>query len=179
MNQLCFRAYHFPPRKRGILKNRSRFFSYKEKSIKERNFKMKEKANNDNRNFSKSNDDENNENGEEEEDNNKMKIINNINSIEIENQNKNIYKKIISNASLSRKGLNRPDEQMKINQDTLFKVKFGDINYSYYGVCDGHGPSGHFVSDFIKSNIAFIVYFIFNIIFTKIKLKSFFINITL
>ena len=47
---------------------------------------------------------------------------------------------------------------MKINQDTLFKVKFGDINYSYYGVCDGHGPSGHFVSDFIKSNIAFIVY---------------------
>ena len=122
------------------------------------NFKMKEKANNDNRDFSKSNDNENNENGEEEEDNNKMKIINNINSIEIENQNKNIYKKIISNASLSRKGLNRPDEQMKINQDTLFKVKFGDINYSYYGVCDGHGPSGHFVSDFIKSNIAFIVY---------------------
>ena len=46
----------------------------------------------------------------------------------------------------------------KINQDALFKVKFGDINYSYYGVCDGHGPSGHFVSDFIKSNIAFIVY---------------------
>ena len=75
-----------------------------------------------------------------------------------ENKNKIIYKKIISNASLSRRGLNRPDEVMKINQDTLFKVKFGDINYSYYGVCDGHGPSGHFVSDFIKSNIAFIVY---------------------
>ena len=73
-------------------------------------------------------------------------------------EDKIIYKKIISNASLSRRGLNRPDEPMKINQDTLFKVKFGDINYSYYGVCDGHGPSGHFVSDFIKSNIAFIVY---------------------
>ena len=73
-------------------------------------------------------------------------------------QNNIISKKIISNASLSRRGLNRPDEPMKINQDTLFKVKFGDINYSYYGVCDGHGPSGHFVSDFIKSNIAFIVY---------------------
>jgi len=72
--------------------------------------------------------------------------------------NKIINKKIISNASLCRRGLNRPDEMMKINQDTLFKVKFGDINYSYYGVCDGHGPSGHFVSDFIKSNIAFIVY---------------------
>jgi serine/threonine protein phosphatase PrpC len=75
-----------------------------------------------------------------------------------EKKNKVICKKIISNASLSRRGLNRPDEVMKINQDTLFKVKFGDINYSYYGVCDGHGPSGHFVSDFIKSNIAFIVY---------------------
>ena len=75
-----------------------------------------------------------------------------------EKKNKVIYKKIISNASLSRRGLNRPDEVMKTNQDTLFKVKFGDINYSYYGVCDGHGPSGHFVSDFIKSNIAFIVY---------------------
>ena len=72
--------------------------------------------------------------------------------------NKIINKKIISNASLCRRGLNRPDEMMKINQDTLFKVKFGDVNYSYYGVCDGHGPSGHFVSDFIKSNIAFIVY---------------------
>ena len=47
---------------------------------------------------------------------------------------------------------------MKINQDTVFKVKFGDINYSYYGVCDDHGPSGHFISYFIKSNIAFIVY---------------------
>ena len=73
-------------------------------------------------------------------------------------QNKDIYKKIVTNASLCRRGLNRPDETTKINQDTLFKVKFGDINYSYYGVCDGHGPSGHFVSDFIKSHIAFIVY---------------------
>ena len=69
-----------------------------------------------------------------------------------------VCKKIVSNASISRRGLNRPDEMMKINQDTLFKVKFGDLNYSYYGVCDGHGPSGHYVSDFIKSNIAFIVY---------------------
>ena len=94
---------------------------------------------------------------------NKSKLYENLN-YEINNnnieksQNNVINKKIVSNASLSRRGLNRPDEMMKINQDTLFKVKFGDINYSYYGVCDGHGPSGHFVSDFIKSNIAFIVY---------------------
>ena len=75
------------------------------------------------------------------------------------NSNKNkIYKKLIANASLCRKGLNRPDEDAKINQDSLFKVKFGDLNYSYYGVCDGHGPLGHLVSDFIKSNLTFIVY---------------------
>ena len=78
--------------------------------------------------------------------------------IKDESNNIKIYKKIIANASLCRKGLNRPEEESKINQDTLFKVKFGDLNYSYYGVCDGHGPLGHLVSDFIKSNITFIVY---------------------
>ena len=54
--------------------------------------------------------------------------------------------------------MNRLEEEPKINQDALFKVKFGDLNYSYYGVCDGHGPLGHLVSDFIKSNLTFIVY---------------------
>ena len=73
-------------------------------------------------------------------------------------KNEKIYKKIFANASLCRKGLNRLEEEPKINQDALFKVKFGDLNYSYYGVCDGHGPLGHLVSDFIKSNLTFIVY---------------------
>ena len=106
--------------------------------------KEKEKENIKNINNSK-------ESIEEDNNNNSKKNYEN-------NENIIVSKKIISNASLSRRGVNRPDEPMKINQDTLFKVKFGDINYSYYGVCDGHGPSGHFVSDFIKSNIAFIVY---------------------
>ncbi len=69
-----------------------------------------------------------------------------------------INKKIFSNASITRKGLNRPDEPLKINQDNLFKVKFGDINFSYYGVCDGHGPNGQYVSEYIKSNLPIIVY---------------------
>ena len=69
-----------------------------------------------------------------------------------------ICKKILANASLCRKGLNSSEDEPKINQDSLFKVKFGDLNYSYYGVCDGHGPLGHLVSNFIKSNITFIVY---------------------
>ena len=83
---------------------------------------------------------------------------NNINSNEKDINDNKIHKKLIANASLCRKGLNRPDEDAKINQDSLFKVKFGDLNYSYYGVCDGHGPLGHLVSDFIKSNLTFIVY---------------------
>ena len=76
-----------------------------------------------------------------------------------ENKIKNfVTKNILSNASVCRKGLNRPDEPLKINQDNLFKIKFGDINYSYYGVCDGHGPNGHHVSEYVKSNLPFIVY---------------------
>ena len=87
-------------------------------------------------------------------------ILDDINLFDNDNNFKNIKicKKLISNASLCRKGLNRPEEDEKINQDTLFKVKFGDLNYSYYGVCDGHGPLGHLVSDYIKSNLTFIVY---------------------
>ena len=52
-----------------------------------------------------------------------------------------ICKKILANAFLCRKGLNNSEDEPK---------KFGDLNYSYYGVCDGHGPLGHLVSDFIK-----------------------------
>ena len=87
-------------------------------------------------------------------------ILDDINLFDNDSNIKNIKicKKLISNASLCRKGLNRPEEDEKINQDTLFKVKFGDLNYSYYGVCDGHGPLGHLVSDYIKSNLTFIVY---------------------
>ena len=89
--------------------------------------------------------------------NKKIKLKENIVQKD-EVKNSKIFKKIIANASLCRKGLNRPEEGTKINQDSLFKVKFADLNYSYYGVCDGHGPLGHLVSDFIKSNLTFIVY---------------------
>ena len=83
----------------------------------------------------------------------------NTNNLIKENKIKNyVTKSILSNASVCRKGLNRPDEPLKINQDNLFKIKFGDINYSYYGVCDGHGPNGHLVSEYVKSNLPFIVY---------------------
>ena len=62
-----------------------------------------------------------------------------------------ISKKILINASITKKGNKYFGEQK--NQDSLFKVKFSDINFSFYGVCDGHGKNGHLVSDFIKINL--------------------------
>ena len=65
---------------------------------------------------------------------------------------------IIKNASICRIGKNRENETDKINQDTLFKIKYEDLNLSFYGVCDGHGPYGHLVSNFIKTNLPIILY---------------------
>ena len=69
-----------------------------------------------------------------------------------------INKKIIKNASICRIGKNRENEIEKINQDNLFKIKYEDLNLSFYGVCDGHGPYGHLVSNFIKTNLPIILY---------------------
>ena len=93
--------------------------------------------------------------------NNNKTIINQNNTTskkQTQIKQNDITKKLLSNSSVCRKGLNRPDEPLKINQDNLFKIKFGDINYSFYGVCDGHGPNGHYVSEYVKSNLPFIVY---------------------
>ena len=38
------------------------------------------------------------------------------------------------------------------NQDSFFIVRAGD-DLSIYGVFDGHGPSGHDVSDFVKNEL--------------------------
>jgi serine/threonine protein phosphatase PrpC len=69
-----------------------------------------------------------------------------------------IDKKIIKNASICRTGKNRPNESEKINQDNIFKVKFEDLNLFFYGICDGHGPYGHLVSNYIKMNLPIILY---------------------
>ena len=67
-----------------------------------------------------------------------------------------ITKKIAVNASVTKKSNNYLGE--KKNQDTLFKVKFTDINFSFYGVCDGHGKNGHLISEYIKNNLPIIFY---------------------
>ena len=42
----------------------------------------------------------------------------------------------------------------KVNQDNyIVDLDFcGKENY-FFGVCDGHGPFGHFVSNFVKLNL--------------------------
>ena len=74
------------------------------------------------------------------------------------NKNEIIHKKIIKNASICRIGKNRENEPERINQDSLFKIKYEDLNLFFYGVCDGHGPFGHLVSNFIKNNLPIILY---------------------
>ena len=74
------------------------------------------------------------------------------------NGNFNIFKKIVKNASICRVGKNRQYEGEKINQDSLFKVNYKDLNLYFYGVCDGHGTYGHLVSNFIKANLPIFLY---------------------
>lgn len=75
-----------------------------------------------------------------------------------ENGLKKVCKKIKFNASLSKRGKGLPEEPEKINQDNLFKVKFENLNLSFYGVCDGHGDDGHLISKFISTSLPYFIY---------------------
>lgn len=48
------------------------------------------------------------------------------------------------------------DGVSKTNQDNFFVVKnFAKIeNLWYFGVCDGHGQNGHYVSEYVKNKLA-------------------------
>ena len=53
-------------------------------------------------------------------------------------------------AFCNRKGL-AVDKKDKINQDTYIIIENFMMNDRYlFGVCDGHGVNGHFVSEFVK-----------------------------
>lgn len=53
-------------------------------------------------------------------------------------------------AICNRKGL-AADKKDKVNQDAFILVENFMMNDRYlFGVCDGHGANGHFVSEFIK-----------------------------
>ena len=45
----------------------------------------------------------------------------------------------------------KPCLKPKVNQDALFV--HNEQNYWLFGVCDGHGTNGHFVSEFIKAKL--------------------------
>jgi len=42
----------------------------------------------------------------------------------------------------------KPCLKAKVNQDALFVHQ--EPTYWLFGVCDGHGTNGHFISEFIK-----------------------------
>lgn len=69
-----------------------------------------------------------------------------------------VTKKIAINASIIKKGTNNDSINENYNQTSLFKVKFSDINYSFYGVCNGYGPNGYLISEYIKNNLPIIFY---------------------
>ena len=58
-------------------------------------------------------------------------------------------------AYLTRPG-KTADGVSKTNQDNFFVVKnFAKIeNLWYFGVCDGHGQNGHYVSEYVKNKLA-------------------------
>ena len=58
-------------------------------------------------------------------------------------------------AYLTRPG-KTADGNSKTNQDNFFVVKnFAKIeNLWYFGVCDGHGQNGHYVSEYVKNKLA-------------------------
>ena len=55
------------------------------------------------------------------------------------------------NAAISQRGLDE-NRQLKQNQDSYVLIEniFGLVNFSIFGVFDGHGSNGHLVSQFIK-----------------------------
>ena len=53
-------------------------------------------------------------------------------------------------ACCNRKGV-AVDKKDKTNQDTFILIENFMMNDRYlFGVCDGHGVNGHFVSEFVK-----------------------------
>ena len=65
------------------------------------------------------------------------------------------FKKIKNILTISKQGMDLQSVP-KLNQDSYF-VSTIPINsnskYKYIGVCDGHGPNGHFISTFLKETL--------------------------
>lgn len=66
------------------------------------------------------------------------------------NKNKPALNLISKYAFCNRKGM-AVDKKDKVNQDSYIIIENFMMKDRYlFGVCDGHGVNGHFVSDFIK-----------------------------
>ena len=76
------------------------------------------------------------------------------NSVSCSSKSVNIYysgyKSILNIEFISREGVDS-NKNKKINQDNFFIES--NEQYSFIGVCDGHGTNGHYVSEYVKQTI--------------------------
>lgn len=80
------------------------------------------------------------------------------NSVSCSSKSVNIYysgyKSILNIESLSKEGVDS-NKNKKINQDNFFI--HSNEQYSFVGVCDGHGTNGHYVSEYVKSTLPVVL----------------------
>ena len=121
----------------------------KNKEIKEYSIIKEKIDNNQNKTFSKSNFNPENNNDFQKEKVKKMKhkLLSNP---QLEIKKPIIENKIKSSYIYSKAGRTE-DEKEKINQDSFLKIEHinGFEDFNIYGIFDGHGSSGHLVSQFI------------------------------
>ena len=64
---------------------------------------------------------------------------------------KNEHESIISKFAFCNRGGYAVDKKNKINQDNYIMIEnFLSPGRYLFGVCDGHGVNGHYVSEFIR-----------------------------
>ena len=69
-----------------------------------------------------------------------------------------ISKQIHYISTSTHKGKSPFPNEKHSNQDTFFISNFKEINYTFIGVCDGHGVNGHLISKYIQEHLPKIVY---------------------
>ena len=86
-------------------------------------------------------------------------------------ENKNLKPKVMSKISCISKDGEIVFGQKKINQDRFFDSDL--INdFKFIGVCDGHGENGHYVSEYIKTNLPLILNEQLNYLLSYQKIKN-------
>lgn len=82
----------------------------------------------------------------------------NLPSTNTTSHHQHISKQIYYISTSTHKGKSPFPNEKHSNQDTFFISNFKEINYTFIGVCDGHGVNGHLISKYIQEHLPKIVY---------------------